>query len=42
MNGKPLLRSAVRWGAAAAGFAAAGYGTYVGLAWSRYGKPVHA
>ena len=40
MNRKPLLLSAAC--AAIAGFAAGGYATYAGLAWSRYGQPARA
>ena len=36
------LRTTARWLAAGAGVAAAGYATYVGLTWLRYGRPAAA
>jgi hypothetical protein len=33
------LRTALRWSAATVGFFAAGYATYVGITWARYGHP---
>jgi hypothetical protein len=39
MRQTSYLRSAVRWGAAGAGLAAATYATYIGVTWRRYGHP---
>jgi hypothetical protein len=39
MRPTPQLRTAVRWTAAAAGLASAGYLAYAGIAWYRYGQP---
>lgn len=39
MSNQPSFGSAVRWIAAGVGVGAAGYATYVGLTWSRYGSP---
>ena len=39
MNTRRRLRRAFKWSAGAVGFAAAGYATYVGVAWVRYGHP---
>lgn len=36
---RPFLRSSLRWLAAGVGLAAATYAAYVGVTWSRYGRP---
>jgi hypothetical protein len=38
MNSKSFARSTARWLATCGGLAAAGYSTYVGLTWCRYGR----
>lgn len=42
MAEKSRWRSAAQWAAAGAGLAAAGYATYVGMTWARYGSPAPA
>jgi hypothetical protein len=42
MNLKPIARATAKWSAAAIVLAAAGYGTYAGLAWLGYRKPKRA
>jgi hypothetical protein len=39
MSPTSTIRTAVRWTAAAAGLASAGYLAYAGVAWYRYGQP---
>jgi hypothetical protein len=39
MNTRRRLRRALKWSAGALGLAAAGYATYVGMTWVRYGHP---
>lgn len=39
MGQRSYLRSAVLWGAAGAGLAAATYASYIGMTWRRYGHP---
>ena len=42
MNVKPFVLSVARGAAAGAGLAALGYGTYVAVTWSRFGRPARA
>jgi hypothetical protein len=39
MTARSILSTSLRWSAAGAGLAAAGYAAYVGAAWARYGHP---
>jgi len=39
MSTRSILATSLRWSAAAAGLAAAGYAAYVGTTWARYGHP---
>jgi hypothetical protein len=39
MTPRSLLGSSLRWAAAGAGLSAAAYAAYVGVTWSRYGRP---
>jgi hypothetical protein len=41
MNAKRCVGSGVRWSAAGFGLAAATYAAYVGVTWTRYGRPSH-
>jgi hypothetical protein len=40
MTPRSIFRSSLRWSAAGAGLAAAGYAAYVGVTWARYGHPM--
>jgi len=39
MTARSILGTSLRWSAAGAGLAAAGYAAYVGATWARYGRP---
>ena len=39
MTARSILSTSLRWSAAGAGLAAAGYAAYVGATWARYGHP---